>query len=151
MSHVASIEFAITDMEAFKRAIAAMPGLQFQPNQTTYRWYGQHVGDYPLPKGFTEKDLGKCEHAVRLEGAPGAYEIGVARNPSGPGHRLLLDFWGPGQAVADVVGEQCEKLIQGYQEEVAMSEMAHLQELGLTEFSREVQPDGSVQLVFETA
>ena len=63
-------------------------------DQPTYRWYGQWVGDYihNIPQGFTQDDLGKCTHAIRVPGA--TYEIGVVRR--GSKYLLLWDFYGAG-------------------------------------------------------
>jgi len=43
--------------------------LEFAEGEGSYRWYGEHVGDYPLPEGFEEHDLGRCDHVIRLTDA----------------------------------------------------------------------------------
>lgn len=103
MSHVAKIDIQIRDLEALKKA-AAVLGLEFRENQTTYRWYGRSVGDYPLPEGFTTEDLGKCEHAIGVPGAAGAYEIGIVRNKNGAaGYSMLWDFYQNGYGLVNAI------------------------------------------------
>jgi hypothetical protein len=92
MSHITSININITDLSALKAAITEF-GAEWREGQQTYTWFGRSVGDYPLPEGFTQEDLGKCEHAIRLPGCE--YEIGVVRKKDGTGFTLLYDFWSP--------------------------------------------------------
>lgn len=103
MSHVATIDVEIRSLEDLRAACKRL-GLEFVEGQETYRWYGRHVGDYPLPKGFEISDLGKCKHAIRIplstEGADLAYEIGVAaRRDGGNGYVLLWDFFNSGKRI----------------------------------------------------
>ena len=42
------------------------------------------------------------------------YEVGVVRNPNGPGFVLLFDFWGGGYGLEKVVGKDLGKLRQAY-------------------------------------
>lgn len=54
-----------------------------------------HVGDYPLPLGFTVKDMGKCHHAVGFPGI--AYEVGIIevnKLPADHPARLAVDAKG---------------------------------------------------------
>ena len=119
MSHVARIEgLVIDDLDALGEAAKAC-GLELVPGQRTYRWFGRSVGDYPLPAGFTEADLGKCEHAIRVPGSKTAYEIGVVgrRDVNGnalPGFELLWDFWSGGYGLRDLAGRNCQNLVQQY-------------------------------------
>ena len=57
MSHVTVIAVELKDLDALKAVCAAL-GLEFRENQKTYRWYGRHVGDFPIPEGLTKADLG---------------------------------------------------------------------------------------------
>ena len=70
MSHVATINIEVKDLDALGIA-AGRIGLELVRGQKEYRWYGQSVGDYPLPAGLTEADLGVCEHAIRIAGTHG--------------------------------------------------------------------------------
>jgi hypothetical protein len=119
MSHVVTCELEIKDLEALKSA-AKMLGMEFVEGQTTYNWYGHHVGDWPLPKGFTKNDMGKCDHALRIPNNSKAYEVGVAkRRDNRPGYTLLYDFWSGGYGLMDKIGKDGNKLKQAYAESVA--------------------------------
>ncbi len=63
-------------------------GFGIRGGQKTYQWYSRWVGDSPLPEGITEKELGKCDHAIHLPGA--VYEIGIVRK--GKSDILLYDY-----------------------------------------------------------
>jgi len=92
MSHITAIALEIRDLDALEAAAKEL-GATLVRNQPTYNWYGQSMGDYPLPPGFTADMLGKCEHVIRLPGVN--YEIGICRNPLKPGtFTPLYDFWG---------------------------------------------------------
>jgi hypothetical protein len=142
MSHVAKIELEIRDLDALASACKSL-GLELVKGQQAYKWYGTVVGNYPLPEGFSKKDLGKCEHAVRIPGNSAAYEIGVARRRDGrPGYTLLWDFWRGGFGLQDKVGDGGNKLKQSYAAAVAAK---HYHKLGyrVTQTQRE---DGRVIL-----
>jgi len=107
MSHVVTIKTELNDIAAVKAAVKDL-GLVWKEGQKEYKWFGTHVGDYPLPTGFKNTDLGKCDHAI---GVPGTnWEIGVARkrNADGslaPGYTLLCDFYGhEGRPIAEALG-----------------------------------------------
>jgi hypothetical protein len=91
MSHVATIEVEIQNLKCLKSAVKRL-GLVWKENQKNYKWFGRHVGDYPMPDGMTTNDLGKCIHAI---GVPGAeYEVGVIRDPMNKkNYKLIWDFW----------------------------------------------------------
>lgn len=123
MSHVVRIETQFLDLEALKDACEKL-GLEFRENQKHYRWYERYMGDYPLPQGFSAKDLGQCEHAIGIKGNHTSYEVGVARartetGSPAPGYTLLFDFWAGGGGLVDKVGQGGHKLIQQYSVEVA--------------------------------
>lgn len=112
MSHVEDINLEVKDLAALEAAAAEL-GLTFVRDKKTYAWFGHHVGDHPLPEGFTPEMLGKCEHVIRMQGCE--YEIGVARNPLKPStHTLLFDFWGPGRKLQQSFGKGLERLKQHY-------------------------------------
>jgi hypothetical protein len=121
MSHVAKIELEIKDLDALAKAAASL-GLELVRGQKNYRWYGRHVGDYPLPQGFTREDLGSCEHAIRVPGSDRAYEIGVVQRRDGKaGYTLLWDFWQGGYGLQAKVGSDGQKLRQAYTTEAAVA------------------------------
>lgn len=142
MSHVVSIDVEIRDLEAL--AVAAKKlGLELVLGQKTYRWYGQHVGDYPMPIGFTAADLGKCEHALRIPGNASAYEIGVvARKDGRPGFQLVWDFWAGGRGLEAVAGKDCCHVRREYATAAARLQA---QRLGYRVQEQRLE-DGSVRL-----
>lgn len=138
MSHVASIAVEVKDLNALK-AVCQRLGLEWREGQTTYAWYGQSVGDYPTPAGFTVTDLGHCEHAIHVPGA--SYEVGVCRRRDGkPGYVLLWDFYASGGLEAQL-GKNGQKLVQGYAVSVATAK-AKLQGYAVKEETK----DGKVHL-----
>jgi hypothetical protein len=88
MSHISRIELEIKDLSSLKEACKRL-GFEFSENQQSYQWYGRWIGDSPLPDGITEDQLGKCDHAIKVPGAP--YEVGVVRK--GKSYILLYDDW----------------------------------------------------------
>jgi len=108
MSHVAKIELEINDLDTLKAACVRL-GLEFIQDQKHYRWYNEHVGDYPLPEGFTVDDLGRCDHAIRVTGA--SYEVGVVRR--GSKYVLLWDFYSSG-GLERKLGKGAGRLKQAY-------------------------------------
>ena len=105
MSHVTKVELKVESIDSLKNACAQL-GLQFNENKETFKWYGTHVGDYPLPEGFKASDMGKCDHSISVPGKPGAYEVGVCKARDGSGNwELLWDFWGKGYGLQDAIGE----------------------------------------------
>lgn len=115
MSHVSTIEVEVKDLAALRDA-AERCGCEFVEGQKTYRWYGRHVGDYPLPQGFAASDLGHCEHAIRVKGGNAqAYEVGVVKRRDGkPGYTLLWDFWAGGHGLQKAIGNNGQELTQNY-------------------------------------
>lgn len=142
MSHVAKIEMEIKDLGCLAKAAEHL-GLVFMQDQKTYKWWGHSVGDYPLPQGFTENELGKCEHALRVRDNHQAYEVGVVLRRDGKqGYTLLWDFYGGGYGLQEKIGKDGSKLKQEYAVQVAMK---HARQQGYT-VSRQLKQDGSVVL-----
>lgn len=143
MSHVATVDLHITDLESLKRACAPL-GLEFREGQQTYKWYGTHVGDYPLPEGFSKEDLGRCEHAIAVVGGDSrTYEVGVVKRRDGkPGYQLLWDFWAGGHGLQSKVGDNCNTLKQSYTAEVAIKELKRMGR----RVSRSVDAEGNIIL-----
>jgi len=73
------------------RAMCEREGWTWLEGQKNYAWFGRFVGDYPMPKGWTEEDLGKCEHAIKIPGIN--YEIGICKAKDGDGFRFMFDFY----------------------------------------------------------
>ena len=108
MSHISKIELEIHSLEDLKTACHAL-GFLFKEGQQTYQWYGRWVGDAPLPKGFTQEELGTCDHAITVPGC--AYEIGIARR--GSTYLLLWDSWKSG-GLEQKIGKDAGLLKQAY-------------------------------------
>jgi len=114
VSHVESIELVLADLQALEAGAKRFDGQLVK--QSTYRWFGQSVGDYPLPKGMTKEDLGKCDYAIKLPGVN--YEVGVVKVEGG--YRLAYDFYGydrsehDGHKLKAMFGDQLSKLRQAY-------------------------------------
>lgn len=120
MSHVATIDIEIKDLAALREACKRL-GLELTEGQKTYRWFGRHMGDYPVPKGFRKEELGTCEHAIKDPNTPSAYELGVVKRRDGrPGYTVIYDFYGThGRAIEELAGKKCTKLRQAYAATVA--------------------------------
>lgn len=126
MSHVATVDIEIKDLNALERACETL-GLKLMRGQKTYRWYGRSVGDYPLPVGFKASDLGKCDHAITIPGNKQCYEIGICTNPVTKKTELLWDFWAGGYGMQEKVGgSMCEGLVHEYAKEVAREQVSSL-------------------------
>ena len=134
--HVSSIKLQVKSLDALKLACHRL-GLEFRENQKTYRWFGRYAGDSPIPEGFTQEDLGKCDHAIRVPDA--IYEIGLVFKDGA--WRLMWDSWQTGGLEA-ALGKDCNKLRQAYGIEAAKLE-AQRQGYSIWEEQRE---DGAVKL-----
>lgn len=97
MSHVKTLDL-IAELDTFK-VYAILEGGEFL-QASHYNWYERHVGDYPLPQGVKREDLGKCLYKIRFPGVK--YEIGIIRNPNGPGYVAIYDFYD--KKLSDIVG-----------------------------------------------
>ena len=134
--HVASIKLEIRSLEALMLACNRL-GLEFREHQNTYAWYGRWAGDSPLPEGFTQEDLGKCEHAIHVPGAN--YEVGVVFQDGK--WRLLWDSWPTGGLEA-ALGKDAERLKQAYGIEAAKLEAMRQ---GYSVWEQEME-DGAIKL-----
>lgn len=139
MSHISRIKLLVKNLLALRRAVRNL-GLEFKC-QLTYRWYGQWVGDYPLAKGLTVEDLGKCDYAIGIPNNTKAYEVGVKQMPDGS-YALLWDFWNGGYGLQQAIGKNGCKLIAEYEAEV-YKEVMTSQGYQITE---EMLADGTRQI-----
>ena len=115
-SHITRVNVVVKDLDALEAA-GKICGLKLNRNQTTYKWFGQSVGDYPVPEGINVKDLGHCTHALSLADKS-AYEIGVVEQADGT-FRLIWDFWNGGYGLQAAVGTDAKLLIEAYTIEAA--------------------------------
>lgn len=144
MSHTVEIkDLLIRDLAALGRAAVRL-GLELVMDQTSYRWFGTVVGDHPLPTGFSNQDMGKCEHAIRIPDNPEAYEIGIVTRRDGlPGYALHWDFWNGGYGLTDRIGQDGELLRQAYALEVTLGHLTAMNHCVLNQTQLE---DGSIEL-----
>jgi hypothetical protein len=154
MSHVATIEVDIKDIQALRTACEEL-GLEFMEGQKSYRCWGtgksldrlekyQHIsGKQLMPDGWTLSEMGQCDHAIRLKGDSQHYEIGLATRRDGKaGYQLLCDISGA-HWVKEKLGEKFEKLRQGYAVEVAVRAAKRA---GFRVVKKVVRSDGSVAI-----
>lgn len=127
MSHVVDLNLVIKDLDSLKKACEEL-GLELVEGQKTYKWFGTFMGDSPLPEGFTAKDLGKCEHAIRVPGSNTAYEIGIVKRKDGNGYTALWDFWNGGYGLKAKIHDSQglenngDMLMQNYASQVSIKQ-----------------------------
>src|ERR1019366_7865450 len=142
MSHVAEMDTPILDLDCLEKACKAI-GLELVRGQKKYRWYGRSVGDFPLPAGFNEQDLGKCEHAIRVPGNNEAYEIGVVKRRGKPGYTMMWDFWNGGYGMEKIAGKDGNNMKHSYSYQLAKKKAPRGFRLNETKL-----PDGRVIMKF---
>jgi len=108
VSHIAKIEMEINDLGALQAAAIRLGG-ELVIGQTNYKWYGEWIGNTPMPEGVTADNLGKCDHAIRFPNA--AYEVGVVQR--GNKYQLLWDNWKQG-GLESILGNNAGLLKQAY-------------------------------------
>lgn len=153
MSHVATVELDIKDLAALKTACAEL-GLELMEGQRTYQCWGtgktldrleayqRHAGKL-MPDGFKLEEMGQCEHAIRLKGQQGQYEIGLAARRDGrTGYQLLCDISGA-YGIVKKIGKDFAKLRQGYAVEVAVRAAKRA---GFRVVKKTVRTDGSIAI-----
>jgi hypothetical protein len=124
MSHVITCKVQIKNLAALERA-AKRCGLEMRRGQKHYRWFGKFVGDSPMPAGFTESQLGKCDHALGIPGNSSAYEVGVVARAGGQ-YELIWDYWSGGYGLVDKIGKDAQTLKDEYSIAVAEEKCAEL-------------------------
>jgi hypothetical protein len=161
VSHVVDLDVQVKDIDALRAACEATGTLELV-EKSTYKWYGRHVGDYPMPAGFTKADLGKCEFAIKVKGATrDTYEVGVVKRRDGKeGYTFLYDFYAGGNGLiqalygpkhANKYQAWCQSgndgkgpiqpLMKEYEAQVGTKELQKLKAKGYSEFTREYDPD----------
>ena len=145
MSHVATIDIVISDLDALEAACKEN-GWRLMRGQKTYKWYGTWVNDYhgadaAYKHGVNPKSYGKCEHAIKVGGA-GAYEIGVSRNEAGD-LVLIWDFYGG--SIEKACGKDCHKLFESYTKHVVTKKM---KAKGYSSPTITTNADGETELIF---
>ena len=110
MSHVTTADCHVMSIPALGKAVVDLGGCLTR--KPTFKWFNRHVGDYPLPAGYSVEDLGKCEYAISFPGAD--YEIGVVNRKDGkPGYTFMYDFYQQ-QKLMQIIGKDACNLKQAY-------------------------------------
>lgn len=130
MSHIATVDVQIKDLDSLAKACTKL-GLELVKGQQTFKWYGRFVGDSMQfveslrAKGINVDDYGKCDHAIRVKGVHGSYEIGVVKLADGT-YTMLWDNYHGGYGLMEKVSADSDKqregvgkLVQRYATEVA--------------------------------
>jgi hypothetical protein len=142
VSHIVTIETKLHDLGAIRAACSRL-GFTFVEGQQSYKWYGEWVGDTPMPEGMSKADLGKCNHAIRVPGA--SYEVGVVQHPSGA-YTLAWDWWGDGGLLPHMGDQKAGRFMQAYGIEVARRAATRA---GHTIRGERVLADGTIRLQVE--
>lgn len=140
MSHIVEIATKINDLDALKSACDEL-GFELMEGQSEYRWFGEWVGDSPMPQGMLDSDLGKCDHAIRIPGV--SYEVGVRRH--GDHYRLVYDWFNSG-GLKEKLGTNAGPIVQAYAKHKTMREVARM---GGRVVAQRVLADGSVKIVVQ--
>jgi hypothetical protein len=152
MSHVTDVRVKINDLDALEEACNEL-GLELQRDKKTYAFWGTWVGDSHAYGEHDPKDMGKCDHSIKVvgtdpkNGSSGPWEIGVVRAKDGDGFRLYFDtYGGAGRALTDKVGGGADRLRAEYTAVVALKNAKKT--VGRKGFvaSRENLADGSIRL-----
>jgi hypothetical protein len=112
MSHVDTHHLDIKDLSLMPAVAEALGGTYEECS--TYRWWGRHVGDHPLPEGMTADDMGKCVGKISFPDCE--WDVGIVPSRTKPGeYDAIFDFYGgAGHRLQQKVGVQCEKIKQQY-------------------------------------
>jgi hypothetical protein len=138
MSHVAECKAELKSLDMIEAAAVRLGG-QLMRDQKSYKWFGRWVGDSPMPKGMTQADLGKCDHAIRFPNA--SYEVGVRTQKDGT-HSLAWDWWSAGGLLPIMGDQNAGKFVQAYGLEAA-TKAARRRGYSTREIA---QPNGDIQL-----
>ena len=154
MSHIETVKGEYKDLSILEATLLSYShpiyGKIIKKNKKTYKWYGKHVGDYPLPPGIKKEDLGKCDYCYGFEDES-LYEIGVIeRNNT---YIPLYDFWSldnspntQGGPLQTVLGDKGSHLIQDYTVNVIKSVCT---EEGYVILSQSMDREGNITLEVE--
>lgn len=152
MSHVEKCKGVYKDLDILESTLSSLVhptyGKLIRKEKNTYKWYGKHMGDYPLPIGFKKEDLGKCDVCFGFED-DSLYEIGIVKR--GEEYVPLYDFWsingsGEGGPLLDILGKDGGKLAQTYSVNIILSTC---EEKGYNVEEHYVDGDGNVILEVE--
>jgi len=110
MSHIATVKTKFRDLDCIEQAAHRLGG-KLARGQKQHRWFGQWVGDTPMPAGVSEQDLGHCDHAISFPGAK--YEVGVVDQHDGT-FSLRWDYYGSGGLMKHMGNANGDRFTQAY-------------------------------------
>jgi hypothetical protein len=125
MSHVATVNVEIKDLEALDKACRKL-GLELVRDQRHFRYYSG--------------SLEACDHVIRVPGNKQAYEIGVRK--AGKHYNLAHDDFAGGHGMVALAGPGCQKIVQRYAAEASIAE-ARRQGFRVKE---QLQTNGTIRL-----
>ena len=135
MSHIATIDLKITDLDALEKAAEALD-MELVRNTTKFHWYNDRSFD---PAGYDRAQ--KCQHILRVKNAGQYdYEIGLVPRGDGQGFEPIYDPMGA-NAIHKRAGQGCAKLKQQYSAQVSVKA---LRKQGYRVGSPHVTADGKV-------
>ena len=107
MSHTVTVPFCITSIPTLEKAVQQMKGLEFKAGKSSFKTYGESRS---------------CEHAIGLTSKGGyGYEVGVVKGAKTGEYQFSFDSFD--SALAEVVGYNCEHLIQGYAKQLVLEQV----------------------------
>lgn len=132
MSHVASVDLKVTDLDVLEAACKEFGAELVRGDgvhDLDYQWYGAWLNDWNDPeraaalRGHDPATFGKAKHKIRVAGA--SYEIGlVPRLDGGKGYDAIYDAFGQGMGLEGVFGSGLVKLRKTLAEKVVLSQFA---------------------------
>ncbi len=112
MSHVTDVKLKIADLDALDETCQRL-GLTLKRDQKTWKWYGRFMNDSSAYGDIKPNEMGKGDHAISVNAAPGSYEIGLRSDGAGA-FNLYYDSWGPGAAIEHAAGQRLNTLRKEY-------------------------------------
>lgn len=119
MSHITAIKTVkgkplITRLDAVRTAAEHL-GLEVVETNK-YRWYGHHVGDWAIPQGFKQSEMGTNATCVlrvtdpkrsqlRAKYGQDPYDLAIVPDPLNEGcYTIMYDFYNKGYGLDEIVG-----------------------------------------------
>ena len=147
MSHVSKVDLVIENI-AHLRAACEHLGCELA-HESKWRWYGSWVNDYSAQDaayhhGIDPKTYGKgAEYVIKVPGA--TYDVGVYKNPKGPGYVLVYDNYCSGHGIETKLGRGLPALRQEY---AAQTALAFARSKGYA--ARRTSVDGKIEIKLST-
>ncbi len=111
-SHVTDVKLKIADLDSLDETCHRL-GLTLHRDKKNWKWYGQFMNDSNRYGNLKPSEMGKGDHAISVNGAAGAYEIGLRSDGQGA-YDLYYDSWGSGANIERVAGKDLNVLRKEY-------------------------------------